>query len=284
MPVDASNPAKVILTHANASAEIYLFGATVTSWKVAGVEKIFLSKKALLDGSKAIRGGIPLVFPHFGTIPTSTLPQHGFARVSTWSRLDPPSETDTATSVAFTLSPRAVPAALAAKWPHAFRLTYTVTLTADTFTTTLKAENTADVAWEFTSLLHTYFAVRDVANVGVKGLEGASFVDKVAEGAPRAVESRTAVTVTGEVDRVYEGVAKDEVTVTGTGQGDVIVHKTNLPDVVVWNPWTDKAKAMADFGDDEFHNMICVEAGSVAKFITLQPGETWTGGQTLKAA
>ncbi|KAJ3154125.1 hypothetical protein HDU86_005052 [Geranomyces michiganensis] len=283
MPVDASNPAKVTLTQGNASAEVYLFGATVTSWKVGGVEKIFVSNKAHLDGSKAIRGGIPLVFPHFGTIPTSSLPQHGFARVSTWSRLDPASETATETSVAFLLSPRAVPAALAEKWPHAFRLKYTVTLTADTLTTTLAAENTADVSWDFTALLHTYFNVKDVAKVGVKGLEGATFVDKVAEGAPRSVENRNAVTVAGEVDRVYEGVAKDEVTVTGTGQGDVTVRKNNLPDIVVWNPWTDKAKAMADFGDDEYHRMICVEAGSVAKFITLQPGETWTGGQTLKA-
>lgn len=31
-----------------------LFGATVTSWKVNGKENIFLSKKAVLDGSVAV--------------------------------------------------------------------------------------------------------------------------------------------------------------------------------------------------------------------------------------
>lgn len=45
------------------SATIHLYGATVTSWKAHGQEQLFLSQKALLDGSKPIRGGIPLVFP-----------------------------------------------------------------------------------------------------------------------------------------------------------------------------------------------------------------------------
>ena len=28
---------------------------------------------------------------------------------------------------------------------------------------------------------------------------------------------------------------------------------------MVWNPWIDKSKAMADFGDDEYKEMICAE-------------------------
>jgi len=46
------------------SVEILLYGATVISWKSAGgKENLFLSEKAHLDGSKAVRGGIPVVFP-----------------------------------------------------------------------------------------------------------------------------------------------------------------------------------------------------------------------------
>ena len=46
------------------SVEVLLFGAHVLSWKTAkGQEKLFLSSKAYLDGSKAVRGGIPLIFP-----------------------------------------------------------------------------------------------------------------------------------------------------------------------------------------------------------------------------
>lgn len=46
------------------SVTVHLFGATVISWKLAnGAEQLFVSSKATLDGSKAIRGGIPVVFP-----------------------------------------------------------------------------------------------------------------------------------------------------------------------------------------------------------------------------
>jgi glucose-6-phosphate 1-epimerase len=43
-------------------------------------EQLFVSKKSVFDGKKAIRGGIPFVFPIFGA--SNVLPQHGFARIS----------------------------------------------------------------------------------------------------------------------------------------------------------------------------------------------------------
>jgi len=46
---------------------------------------------------------------------------------------------------------------------------------------------------------------------------------------------------------------------------------------VVWNPWDKKAKAMSDFGDDEYKYMLCVEAAAIEKPITLKPGEEWKG-------
>lgn len=76
-----------------ASVELLLYGATITSWKAGSrtnpepKERLFLSSKAFLDGSKPVRGGIPVVFPCFGP-PThpehSRLPQHGFARSESW--------------------------------------------------------------------------------------------------------------------------------------------------------------------------------------------------------
>lgn len=65
-------------TASGASAKIHALGATVISFKSAnGRENLFVSKKAVYDGSKAIRGGIPICFPIFGP-PTgeSTMPQH----------------------------------------------------------------------------------------------------------------------------------------------------------------------------------------------------------------
>jgi D-hexose-6-phosphate mutarotase len=43
----------------------------------------------------------------------------------------------------------------------------------------------------------------------------------------------------------------------------------------VWNPWIAKAKAMPDFCDEEYREMVCVESGNVAdNRLTLAPGET----------
>jgi len=45
------------------SVEVYLYGATVTSWKSNNNENLWLSENAVLNGTKAIRGGVPVVFP-----------------------------------------------------------------------------------------------------------------------------------------------------------------------------------------------------------------------------
>lgn len=52
---------------------------------------------------------------------------------------------------------------------------------------------------------------------------------------------------------------------------------------VVWNPWDKKSKAMADFGDEEYKHMLCVEAACIEKPIILKPGEEWRGRLELSA-
>jgi len=60
------------------------------------------------------------------------------------------------------------------------------------------------------------------------------------------------------------------------------VQKYNLPDTVVWNPWDSKAKEMEDFGDDEFPNMICVNAGQVSTPVTLLAGQAFEASLILQ--
>lgn len=61
------------------SVEVLLFGATVTSWKSNGgkTENLWLSEKADLTGQKAVRGGIPVVFPASNRSSFMGQPQHG---------------------------------------------------------------------------------------------------------------------------------------------------------------------------------------------------------------
>jgi len=63
---------------------VLLYGGEVISWKnERGEELMFVSNKALFKPPKAIRGGIPICFPQFGSF--GSLEQHGFARNSFWA-------------------------------------------------------------------------------------------------------------------------------------------------------------------------------------------------------
>ena len=54
---------------------------------------LYLSSKSAMDGSKAVRGGIPICFPNFG--PWKLGAQHGFARTSNdWKVQHPPQVDD----------------------------------------------------------------------------------------------------------------------------------------------------------------------------------------------
>jgi hypothetical protein len=45
--------------------------------------------------------------------------------------------------------------------------------------------------------------------------------------------------------------------------------------LVLWNPWDEKAKAMADMDDDGWQHFVCVEAGAVSTPVALEPDQTF---------
>jgi glucose-6-phosphate 1-epimerase len=184
-PVSPGLPpqAQVNITHGNSrvsavlptgeSLEILLYGATVISWKdAAGSEKLFLSSAAITNGSKAVRGGIPLVFPVFGTAPdhkeTAKLPQHGFARTSRWEFLGKSTSegsggkdgADSSVKLDFGLSPSNLDEKAKEAWPFNFGLIYSVTLGREGLTTSIVVRNEGETAWDFQVLLHSYLRVK----------------------------------------------------------------------------------------------------------------------------
>ena len=60
------------------------------------------------------------------------------------------------------------------------------------------------------------------------------------------------------------------------------VQKYNFPDTVIWNPWIEKAKEIPDYADDEYPNMICVQAGHVTQTVPLMPGTAFEASQILQ--
>lgn len=257
---------------------IHLHGATILSWKCKGQEMLFVSKKAVFDNKKAIRGGIPLVFPCFG--PWENGPQHGFARIKRWKKESESKQNDGRISVSFSLEDDEETRKM---WNYRFKLVYTVDLGGDDLKLTLTVNNNGSKPFDFTTLMHTYFRCSNIENVRIHGLEGLQFNDKVA-GSIQTKEDRKIVTIDQNYDRVYMKCEADKVKVENVGDGKKLVSLSleNLPDVVVWNPWEEKAKAMSDFDDEEFRTMVCVEAGSVSEQVSAPAGGSVAFTQTLR--
>ena len=124
---------------------------------------------------------------------------------------------------------------------------------------------------------------QDIGETTVSGLEEAAFKDKV-QGGKDVEPAGQPISITSETDRIYTTAPEQVIKILEKGNGRYELTRDMLPDVVVWNPWIEKAKGMADFGpEDGYKKMICVEAGSVSVWNTLEAGDTWEGAQRIKA-
>ncbi|KAF2398762.1 galactose mutarotase-like protein [Trichodelitschia bisporula] len=273
------------------TVEVLLYGATVTSWKNGGgkTENVWVSEKAIWDGSKPVRGGIPIVFPNFGPPikdhATSALPQHGFARNVRWEFLGSEKSESGTSSVKldFGLYSSALPAKFREAWPLDFGLVYSVTLSEEGLRTIMTVRNEGSSAFEFQFLLHTYLRVNDISQTTINGLGSETYIDKVLN-ATKHEQTTPSLSITGEVDRAYIGVKQDTTSVLEGGSPRFDVIRDNLSDTVVWNPWIEKAKGMGDFApQDGYKNMLCVEVGAIDGWQKLEGGDAWEGGQLIKS-
>lgn len=91
------------------------------------------------------------------------------------------------------------------------------------------------------------------------------------------------MTIAGETDRVYTPSSPSAEVVVSDAEGPKFrVTRDNLTDVVVWNPWIEKAKGMGDFEPkDGYKQMLCIEPGSVSGWTTLEQGDAFEGQQVI---
>jgi glucose-6-phosphate 1-epimerase len=261
---------KITLTSPDGEAEVYLHGAHVSRWRPKGQKDVlFMSAASQFASDKPIRGGVPLIFPWFG--PRQGNPQspaHGFARVLPWNVVACDRQSDGSCAMSLELTSDD---ATRKTWPHDFRLRFTIAA-AKKLSMTLTVFNTGPQPFVFEEAMHTYLAVGDVRQASITGLAGATFIDKV-DGFARKQQGPEPIRITGETDRVYLNT-KSACVVNDPAWGrKLVVEKENSNATVVWNPWIAKAKAMSDFGDEEWPDMLCVETCNCADHaVTLAPG------------
>ena len=255
----------------HALANIALQGAHIATFQPRGEEPvIWLSPQAKFAPGKSIRGGVPVCWPWFGPHKTeSKFPGHGFARTVPWEVLETKALSDGSTFLRFGLVENDT---TRAQWPHASTVQLEATV-GKALRVELVTANTGKAAFELGEALHTYFQISDVANMTIRGLENCEYLDKVKDFA--RFNQQGGIVIESEVDRVYVNTTAVCVIEDKGLKRAIRIAKQGSKSTVVWNPWTEKAEKMGDFGPKLHRDMVCVESGNALEnVVTLAPGET----------
>jgi glucose-6-phosphate 1-epimerase len=272
---------RAVVTTSTANAVVYLQGAHLTQWQPAGEEPVlFLSSRTAFAKDKAIRGGVPVIFPWFGDRHDGKAGlAHGFARTAEWE-------------VAF--------AALAGEDLHLtltlapnertrelgfdrFRVAYQLTIGRQ-LGMQLTVVNDGEEPLVFEEALHTYFAVTDVRRTAVRGLRDTAYLDKrdlEADGAAkRKLQEEDALVLTRTTDRVYVDSTSTCGIEDRAGGRSLRVDKGSSATTIVWNPWEELTAKLADMEPEGWQGMVCVETANAGpNAVTLAPG----AGHTMRA-
>jgi D-hexose-6-phosphate mutarotase len=257
---------KIVVTTKTSTAEIYLHGAHITHFQKNGEPPLlFMSAKSYFADGKGIRGGIPICFPWFGN--RDGEPSHGFARITEWQLIKTSAAADGAVTLQFALPE--IPGRDA--WKN-LRTEFVVTIS-NTLTMELIAANDGcDDALEIENCLHTYFHVGDIADVVIRGLKSARFLDKTDNGVEK-METHDALPIVAETNRIYHDTPETLVIMDTKFHRCIRVEKSGSADTVIWNPWT--TQLMPDFDPAEHKYMVCLESGNVGRNkISLAPGKS----------
>ena len=255
------------------TGELYLQGAHLTAWRPANEQPVlFLSDKSAFAPGKAIRGGIPIIFPWFGTRtataedPRTDGPSHGFARTQPW-QLDFAAYAADELHLSLSLEPTDLSRSLGFdNFLVACQITFGRELRLR-----LSVANDSDKPMRIEEALHTYLHVGDVEQVRVHGLFETEYLDKT-DNFTRKTQTEPVLTLTGPTDRPYLNTTSPIVVDDPVLHRRVTVAKANSNTTVVWNPWADNG--LADMSGDGWRHMLCIESANAAEnAITLQPRE-----------
>ncbi len=137
-------------------------GGMVTRFSVGGRELLYLDEATLLDRSKNVRGGNPVLFPSPGPLAnerfafggkTGSMKQHGFARQRAWKATD----VDRSSATILLSSDDAT----RAEFPWDFELRYRHVLGASALRIEQRVENKSREPMPFALGFHPYFAVAE---------------------------------------------------------------------------------------------------------------------------
>ena len=260
------------ITNHFGTCEVALYGAHVTSYiPKDGRERLWMSPNAIWDGTKPLRGGIPVCWPWFGDNhgqEKGLLPAHGFLRDQLW-HLVSVTETDSGTSISLAPTTTNGPG-----WNAQTSVILEVNLS-DTLVIKLTTTNQGQAPVNIGGALHSYFTVNDIVDTQLTGLSG-DYKDKTRDFA--LLPTPELYRIEEETDRIHLHPSP-EVDIH-CGDTKTRVKSNGHDSVVVWNPWKENSLKMVDMSDDGYKFMVCVETALTQGF-ELQPGKSHALTQTI---
>jgi glucose-6-phosphate 1-epimerase len=271
------------ITTPSCTAEIYLQGAHLTQWQPAGEHPVlFLSDRSFYEPGKAIRGGIPIIFPWFGARTRTpddprphdsqpAEPSHGFARTSDWTLAFAAVAGDNL-HLTLTLAPNDASRAFGY---DDFALVYDLTLGTE-LQARLTVKNLGAKPLHFEEALHTYFSIGDSQQVSIIGLSDTDYLDKT-DGFKKKHQKDPLLKLTGETDRPYLDTLVPVNIDDPVLKRRITIDKAESKSTVVWNPWAALTATLPDMTPACWLTMVCVETANIGpNAITLAPNEHHT--------
>jgi glucose-6-phosphate 1-epimerase len=256
------------------TAELYLQGAQITQWQPTGQQPVlFLSERSFFTPGKAIRGGIPIIFPWFGARtatpedPRTDGPSHGFARIADWTLAFAALAGDDL-HLTLTLGPSDITRSLGY---DRFALVYEIAVGAELHVK-LTVTNQNSKPLHFEEALHTYLSVGDSQQISIIGLSDTEYLDKT-DSFKRKRQTEPLLKLTGETDRPYLDTLVPVNVDDPVLRRRITVDKSESKSTVVWNPWSALTATLPDMSPLCWLTMVCIETANVAtNAITLASG------------
>lgn len=261
------------INNARAHATVSTYSGQLLSYRPKDRQEdlLFVSDKAYYEAGKAIKGGIPVCWPWFGPDPENRgRPAHGFVRNRQWQVSGSESLADGSTKIILSITDSEATRAL---WPHPFQLDIEITV-GDTLRVELVTHNTGNDSITISQALHSYFRVGDITSVSVLGLDGINYIDKANDSARKTQAGP--LTISSEVDRIYTDTSGDLTIDDASLERKISIASSGCSTAVVWNPWVNIAASMADLGDDDYLQMLCVETANAGpETVTITAGDCY---------
>lgn len=230
------------INHPKCTAKVALQGVHLFSWqpKHAKQDVLWTSEIEPFKAGNAIRGGVPICYPNFGTgLDSKKMPSHGFARISVWEFADYEVNADNVWLM-FQLLPYA-------------RVEMVLGETCQIHFTKLD-ETPSQLA------LHSYFNLADISQTEVSGLPNHCFDQLTKQ--EQAVENPRKIAE--NVDCIYQIEQPISVIHDHGNARQIEIKHGNASEIVLWNPWHKPTSGMSETG---YRTMVCVETARIHRLL-----------------